>query len=315
MRLVAVHRCRWATQAMNESANENEVLAIDVGGTHLRAALITEDGTILARADRPTAGASSSAAVAELANTLASGRRCARCVAGLPGRVNYRRGLLEYAPNLPPSWSAELTEAGLSDALGLPVAIANDADLAAVGEAFFGAGRDAADMVYVTVSTGVGAGVILGGRLVRGDRSIAEVGHTVIDRVALAAGLPATVEDLGSGTAMAREALTSGLVGDGADLVALVRRGDPDAARIWTDAIHAAALGVANTAFLFAPEVIVLGGGVSRTGALLLEPVRSYLHLYGPPGLADTIDVRVAELGDDAGLVGAAAWSRATGGQ
>lgn len=299
---------------MSEANEADDVLAIDVGGTRLRAAIVAPDGAVRARAERLTAGAASGAAVAELAATLTAVHRCARCVAGLPGRVDYERGRLEYAPNLPPSWPAQLTTAGLSATLGLPVALANDADMAAVGEAFFGAGRGAADVVYVTVSTGVGAGVLLGHRLVHGRRSIAEIGHTVIDRVALAAGEPATVEGLGSGTALARGAAAAGVVGDGAALAALVRDGDAAATRIWGEAIHAAALGVANLAFLFAPEVIVLGGGVSRTGDLLLEPVRSYLHRCGPPGLAETIDVRAAELGDDAGLVGAAGWARAMGG-
>lgn len=302
-----------ATRLVTEPDDHQPVLAIDVGGTHLRAAVVAPDGTVQARVDRPTAEAASSDAVAQLAGTLLVDHRCIRCVAGLPGRVDYARGRLDYAPNLPASWSHELTAAGLSDALGLPVALANDADMAAVGEAFFGAGRGAADIVYVTVSTGVGAGVLLGHRLVRGRRSLAEIGHTVIDRVALAAGEPATVEALGSGTALARPAAAAGLVVDGAALTALVRAGDVVATRIWEETVHAAALGVANMAFLFTPEVVVVGGGVSRAGELMLEPVRSYLHRYGPPGLADTIDVRAAQLGDDAGLVGAAGWARATG--
>lgn len=302
-----------AARLVTETDDDDSVLAIDVGGTHLRAAVVAVDGTVRARVDRPTAEAASSDVVAELARTLLVDHRCTRCVAGLPGRVDYARGRLEYAPNLPPSWPGELTAAGLSDALGLPVVLANDADMAAVGEAFFGAGRGAADVVYVTVSTGVGAGVLLGHRLVRGRRSLAEIGHTIIDRVALAAGGPATVEDLGSGTALARSAAAAGIVADGLTLAALVRAGDEAATRVWDDMISAASLGVANLAFLFSPEVIVLGGGVSRAGEVMLDPIRRYLVGCGPPGLAKTIDVRLAQLGDDAGLVGAAAWAIATG--
>ena len=83
--------------------------------------------------------------------------------------------------------------------------------------------------------------------------------------------------------------------------------------RPWDEMIRAASLGVANLTSLFSPEVIVLGGGVSRAGELMLEPIRSYLARCGPPGLAETIDVRLAQLGDDVGLVGAAAWAVATG--
>ena len=94
---------------------------------------------------------------------------------------------------------------------GLSVSIANDADLAAVGEAWFGAGRDFADVAYLTVSTGIGAGIVTGGLLVHGGRSLAEVGHTVVDGEALADGRPATVEELGSGTALDRLAEEAGL--------------------------------------------------------------------------------------------------------
>lgn len=297
---------------MNRPDPKKNVLAIDVGGTHLRAAVVSPDGVVLTRADRRTAQAQSGAAVAELAATLTADHRCAHGVAGLPGRVDYERGRLEYAPNVPPSWAAELTAGRLSDALDMPILLANDADMAAVGETYFGAGRGAADVVYVTVSTGVGAGVLLGRRLVRGRRSIAEIGHTVIDLRALNVGRPATVENLGSGTALARIASAAGIVGDGAALARLVRAGDANATRVWTEAAHAAAIGVANLAFLFTPQVIVLGGGVSSTGDLFTEPVRRYLQACGPPGLAETIEVRVAALGDDAGLVGAAGWADAT---
>jgi glucokinase len=220
------------------------------------------------------------------------------------------RGQLEYAPNLPASWASTLTADRLSDVLGLPVELANDADLAAVGEATFGAGRGFADIVYLTVSTGVGAGVLLGGRLVHGQRSLAELGHTVIDRVAVGLDQPATVEQLASGTALARHAAALGLEAEGAELVALVDE-DDRARRAWEEAVQVVGLAVANVAHLFAPEVVVVGGGVGRSGEKLLAPVRAVLAAHGPQGRDAIPLVLAASLGDDAGLAGAAAWRRA----
>lgn len=187
--------------------------------------------------------------------------------------------------------------------------LANDADLAAVGEAWFGAGKGAADVAYVTVSTGVGAGVVLGGRVLHGRRSIAEVGHTVVNLAAMRRGEPCTFEQLGSGTGLARQAQAAGISATGADFVALVRAGDPAASAVWAQVVEALAVGIANLAFTFSPDVIVIGGGLGRTGDLLYDPIRAFLARRGPPALP--IRVAGAALGDDAGLIGAAAWSRA----
>jgi glucokinase len=233
-------------------------------------------------------------------------------VVAVPGRVDYRSGRLEYAPNLPAQWTSMLQESFLESRLGVEVALANDADAAAVGEAYFGAGRDFDDVVYVTVSTGVGAGVVLSGRLMSGGRSAAEVGHTVIDRVAAAAGAPSTVEDLASSTALERSAIATGLPADGQRIVELVSGDDPRAVTIWHELVDALVVGVANLAHVFAPQVIVLGGGVGMNADLLLRPIRDHLEHEGPRELAEEIRVVTAALGDDAGLAGAAAWGDAT---
>ena len=187
------------------------VLAVDLGGTHMRCARVERDGAISHRVARgtPHDGAGTEALHAMIAEVAAAGP-CQRAVFGVPGRVDYRSGALEYAPNLPAGWAERLNEPALSAATGLPVAVANDADLAAVGEAFFGAGRGHSDIAYVTFSTGIGAGIVLGGVLLHGRRSIAEVGHEVIafDRLP---GMPSSFEDLASGSALHREATSVGL--------------------------------------------------------------------------------------------------------
>ncbi len=287
-------------------------LAVDLGGTHMRCARVGEDGTIEDRQARltPHDGTGVAALVALMHDVRGDGP-CATAVIGVPGRVDYRHGTLEHAPNLPPGWATALTERDLSTDVGVPVALANDADLAAVGEAYFGAGTGHTDVAYVTRSTGVGAGVVLSGLLVHGRRSLAEVGHTVIDLTRLRGGRPATLEDLASGTALGKAAAGAGIGPLGHDVVDAVRRGDADAARIWDDLVAAAAVGLVNVAWSFSPEVIVVGGGLGLVGDVLLEPLRVAVARDGPPAMDPPIAIVPAGLGDDAGLVGAAAWGRA----
>lgn len=295
------------SEGMNVSA---PVLVVDLGGTRMRAALVDHGGEVLERRTQPTPPDADcpTALLALIADVPAEGVESA--VIGVPGRVDYEAGRLEHTPNLPPHWPVALSEADLAEHLGVGVRLANDADLAAVGEAWFGAGRGHDDVAYLTISTGVGAGVVLGRRLVHGRRSLAEVGHTVLDLTAAHAGRPATFETLASGTALDRMAARVGLPPDGASLVELVRDGDPQARQVWYELVGAAAVGLVNLAFSFSPSIIVVGGGVSRAGQLLVDPLRAYLRSHGPPGMA--IEVVAASLGDDAGLVGGAAWRQAT---
>ena len=283
------------------------VLAVDLGGTRMRVAVVASGGAVLRRRVEPTPRrtACPDALLALMAGFLET-TRVAEAVVGVPGRVDYATGRLEHAPNLPSGWAPALSEERLSSVLAVPVALANDTDLAAVGEARFGAGRHYRDVVYLTLSTGVGAGVVLDGHLLHGRRSLAEVGHTVIDREACAAGLPATLEDLASGTALARLAADAGLAGDGATVVRLVQTGHPGARAVWDRVAEAAAIGVANLAHLYSPDVVVIGGGLGRVGSLLLDPIRAHLARRGPRRL--TVDVVGSALGDDAGLAGAAGW-------
>jgi glucokinase len=234
-------------------------------------------------------------------------------VIGVPGRVDYCSGQLEYAPNLPSTWVAELSEEHLARYFDAPVFLANDADLAAVGEGYFGAGEPYTDVVYITISTGVGAAVVLDGQLLRGTRSLAEIGHTILALDHLDNGTPATAEHLSAGPALGRRADQVGMSARGADLVALVRAGDPAARQAWNETMRAAGAAVANLAHLFSPDVIVIGGGVGRNDTLVRDPVIDMLERHGPQDLATPIKVVQAILGDDPGLVGAAVWPLAIG--
>lgn len=290
------------------------VLAVDLGGTTMRAALVEPDGRVALRRTLPTPrGQPCPDALLALVGEVLADEGVAAAVIGLPGRVDHAAGALEHAPNLPPHWPEALREDLLTAELGMPVALANDADLATVGEARFGAGRGADDLVYLTASTGVGAGVVLGGRLVRGRRSLAELGHTVVDLTALADGRAATVEDRGSGTALGRAGAARGLPASGAEVAARAAEGDREALEAWEEVGAVVGVAVVNAAHLFAPEVVVLGGGMGRDPRLVATATAA-LDRHGPQGLACPVAVRSAALGDDAGLVGAAGWAQATAG-
>lgn len=287
-------------------------LAVDLGGTWMRAGVVTGLGEVVVRRVEATPReAECPDALMSLVGDVLADQPVEHAVIGVPGRVNHRSRRLEHAPNLPVHWPRALYSQLLAEHLGVPVFLANDADLAAVGEAYFGAARGHADVVYLTVSTGMGAGVLLDRRIVTGTRSLAEVGHTIVQHAAAVRGGPATLEELGSGTALARRAALAGIPADGARVVALVHDGDPDAIGIWDDLVAVIATGVVNLAHLFAPSAIVLGGGVGRNGDLLLDPIREALARRGPRNLSTPIEVLVAALGDDAALVGAAGWMRA----
>jgi glucokinase len=308
-------------------------LAVDLGGTNMRVAVVHEDGTIVDRANSPTPhDVPTIDPFVELVRGLRERHGVEHAVIALPGRVDHREGLLLHAPNLPRGWAEQVTRATLEDALSLDVDLANDADVAAVGEAYFGAGRGHADVAYVTISTGVGAGILVGGLILLPRYSCGEIGHTVIESSAAARGEPAPlvgaasgassgvdrpgrstpieVEELGSGTAIARLAAEAGLDARGAELVGLVEAKDPAAVAVWGEAMHAVGIGIANLVHLVAPTCIVVGGGVGRNGELVLAPLRASIARYGPVGPPP--DVVAAALGDDPGLIGAAAWRAAT---
>jgi glucokinase len=291
------------------------VLAADVGGTQMRAALVDAEGRILLRRSVPTpAEADVPASLIDLIATMAAEDAhgtASHAVVGLPGAVDYAAGRLLWAPHLPAQWPDQLSTAGLTAHLGLPVSIANDADLAAVGEARFGAGSTSSAVAYLTISTGIGAGVVHGGRVLRGTRSLAEVGHAVIDWRAWRAGEPCTIEELGSGSGVARLARDAGLGTLGArEVQARAAAGEPRAAEIWEQAIAACAAGVSTLIMCFYPSTVVIGGGLGRQDEFF-GPLRDMV-LQRPGHHPDDLAIVCSTLGDDAGLSGAAAWVDAT---
>ncbi len=273
------------------------ILACDLGGTRLRVAVIALDGSILWRRATQTPREDPDALVRLMREGLGAADAVRGAVVGVPGPVDYRRGAALGLPNLP-RWNKRLDATGLTSDLGLQTLVANDADLAALGEHRFGAGRGIDDMLYMTSSTGVGAGVIVGGRLLRAGLSLAEVGHTIIDRATYE-----TVESLGSGTALGQRAGE-----DAASVGAKASAGDPGAQDHFSVVATDFAIGVYNAVHCFSPEVVVIGGGMSQSGELLLRPVREMLTRCPTRCPASKARVVRAAGGDDVGLKGAAAF-------
>ncbi len=292
--------------------SEPVVLAADVGGTQMRAALVTADGRVLVRRSAHTpAHAEVPAALVELIVSVGSAPgpgQVTHAVVGLPGAVDYDKNRLLWAPHLPETWPDSLSAAQLSEDLGVRVYVANDADMAAVGEAAFGAGAGIDDViVFLTISTGIGAGIVDRGRLVCGRHSLGEVGHTVIDWRAWREGMPGTLEDLASGSGLARQAYEAGLGHiDAQAVLEAAINGDASARTLWEDAVAACAAGVCNLAMAFAPRSVIIGGGLGRCPEFF-EPLRNAV-LERKENRPTELSIVLCALGDDAGLCGAAAW-------
>ena len=188
----------------------------------------------------------------------------------------------------------------------------NDATAAAAGEHRFGAGRGTSHMVYLTISTGVGGGAVVDGRLFRGGAGNGgELGHVTVDwhgRTCHGCGRRGCLEAYASGTSIAERAREAGLAASSAEEVAAAARaGDPIAHTVWAETTEALACGLTSIVNAFEPERVVLGGGVTRAGDQLLAPVRERVRADALGPAAATADIVLSELGDRVGVVGAAA--------
>jgi glucokinase len=229
---------------------------------------------------------------------------------GCGGPLDAARGVL--SPPYLPGWHDVPLRALAERAYALPTVLENDATAAAAGEHRYGAGAGARNMVYLTVSTGVGGGVIVDGRLYRGsDGNGAELGHVTVDwhgRECRGCGRRGCLEAYVSGTSIAERAQEAGLAYETAeDVAAAAQSGDAGAARIWEETLDALACGLTSIVNLFEPELAVIGGGVSRSGELLLGPVRERVRAEAMTPAGRSVGIVPAALGDQVGVVGAAA--------
>lgn len=290
---------------------QSRVIGVDVGGTKILAAVVSRDGSLGARGVRASDHLSQEALLEEIDSMVDELHRADPSVQaiglGVPSRIDQRAGRALKSVNIP------LENVDLRDRMrerhGLPVALDNDANAAAIAEWRAGAARGARHVVMLTLGTGVGGGLILDGRPYRGATgSGAELGHIVLelDGPPCGCGGHGHLESFAAGPAADRVAHS--LYGDGADAHELVRRGRGGEA----EAIEALAgigrylgAGIATFVNVFEPEVVVVGGGFGEAGELLLGPAREVVAVEGLEPARDTVRIVEAQLGTEAGVIGA----------
>ena len=307
------------------------MIGVDLGGTKMLLGVLDADSKVLWESREASTGQTEDELVEllvrEVGEAHAARPGAAAVGLGIPATIDHERGLAISAVNLP------LEDVPIRDLVGertsLPVFVDNDATVAALAEHLYGAARGAENAVMLTIGTGIGGGLILGGEIYRGSSGAgAELGHTVIDLD----GPPCQgncpgrgcVETLASGTAIGREGreaaqrepgsalgqmLASGETIDGKAVTEAALAGDATARGVFD--LVGTRLGAALTSFanIFEPEVFVIGGGVIAAGDLLLDPARRELEARALPPMKK-IPVVAAELGSDAGMIGAAAMAR-----
>ena len=287
------------------------VIGVDVGGTKTLAAVVSAEGGIEARVERPTVVSSEQALLAELDSAVEELRAEHDDVAalgfGIPSRIDQRTGRAVASVNVP------LADLDFRDRMrerhALPVAIDNDGNAAAIAEWKVGAARGARYVVMLTLGTGVGGGLILDGRPYRGAHGGgAELGHIVVelDGPPCACGGRGHLEAVASGKAASRVARE--LYGDKADAHELVRRaqeGEGKAVEAMAKIGRHLGAGLATFVNIFEPELIVIGGGFGEASELLLGPAREVLARDGLAPGSETVKIVGAQLGAEAGVIGA----------
>ena len=299
------------------------IIAIDIGGTQLRVAVYPQDGTVPINIRRaPSRGMEDGVSdrLTSLIDSVWPDEPVDIICAAVPGPINPYTGIVIETPNIPAWTNYPLAEL-LAKRYHVPAYIGNDANLAVLGEWLYGAGKGHHDIVYLTISTGIGGGVISGDKLIEGFHGMAaELGHiTVLPEgpvcscgvrghlEAVASG-PAIAKyvsaqiavgrksSLGSGVLTARQISEAAQKGDGLALEAIVRAGD-FIGQACADFLH-----------IFNPSIVIFGGGVSFSGDLLLDPVKDSIrrHIMNESYL-DGIVITTAKLGDEAGLLGSLA--------
>jgi glucokinase len=299
------------------------LIGVDVGGTQIRAALADETGKL--HGETRTLSAAHEGPEAVIERIVACIERVRAAVppgadligvgVGAPGPLDPFAGVVLSPPNLP-GWQNIPLRAMLAERIGLPIELGNDANAAALGEWMFGAGRGHANLAYITISTGIGGGVIADGRLLLGALgSAGEVGIQIVDHTTLAFW-----EDLASGTGLAiaaAEAMTAEPASllhsfaapdtvTAADVARAADAGDALARRLMEREGDLIGVGVVNVLHMFAPEIVLLGGSVMTHNPALLDRARSLARQRAYAIYHET-PIELAALGDRVGVLGAAA--------
>ncbi|MEX2543039.1 MAG: ROK family protein [Trueperaceae bacterium] len=288
-----------------------KTLGLDLGGTKIAAAVV-EDGTVLDRERRDTPQTGFGAVVEALAGSahalIARHPDIGGVGIGSPGPLDYEQGMVLFAPNIPGMDRAPLVSE-LERMLSRRVILENDANAAGYAEHLYGAARDLETSIYITISTGIGGGLFIGDRLIRGAHGLAgEIGHMIMlpGGPMDGDGHHGTLEALAAGRAIAREGSYSyGVPVTTEEVFDRARAGERKALAMVDNAARFTGIGIANLVKIFDPAGFVIGGGMSQVGAFYLDRIQQEAEhfLVGYP----VPELRPALLGTEAGVIGAAA--------
>ncbi|MED4163020.1 ROK family protein [Halalkalibacterium halodurans] len=288
-------------------------VGIDLGGTKIKAALVSDAGEIISVQECPTEAAQGPEEVMNkmmsLTEKVTDHQPFAGIGIGAPGPLSSTEGTILSPPNLP-GWDHIHLVDRFQEQFQCPVKLDNDANVAALAEALLGSGQGFTSVFYLTISTGIGGGYVLDGSIVHGASDYAgEIGNMIVQPNGYQhANLnPGSLEGLASGTAIGRMARERfGVEGGTREVFDRIRRGDHDMQRLVEEAMDYLAIGIANIAHTVNPDVFVLGGGVMNADDLILPIVKEKVSRYLYPGLARSTTIVKAKLGGDSGVLGAA---------
>ena len=313
-------KCRAAGDGPQAKVFMRAAIGIDVGGTDIKVGIVLEDGRVLAsKAIATWVGSGREGVILgtraaidyATATSRELGVKLTAVGMGLPGTVTGKRGLvLEDPPQIPGLVGFEAATF-LRAETGLPAAVDNDASLAAFGESRVGAGRDVPTVLMITVGTGIGGGLVMAGQLVRGRYGTGgEIGHSGFDPQGPPCphGGRGCLEMYCSATAVVREYVARGgnPASTARSVVEAARGGEDRALHVLTWAGNNLGRGLASFANVVPPDLILLGGGLSGAGELLLRPVRDGFAAQALPHVTKGVRIKAAILGNAAGMVGAA---------
>jgi glucokinase len=306
---------------------EKRVIGIDLGGTNIKVAAVDESGKIVVKEERPTEAPRGAAFVldriADMARTVAqragwSWNDVTGIGAGIPGFLDFEKGMIEESPNL--GWKKISVVEELNRRLKAPVVVENDANVAALGEAWIGAGRGHRHILAITIGTGIGGGLIIDGMIYHGANGMGgEIGHIVIDPQGdrCNCGNRGCLETITSATAVVRHAKRRLEAGEESSLQEVAtltardvfdhaRQGDAVACSVVGHMTETLGYALSLAANILNPELIVIGGGVSKAGDILFKPLYDSFSEHALARVCDAVAFRPAELGNDAGVLGAA---------
>jgi len=308
-------------------------VGVDVGGTKIAAGLVSPKGGVLAEARYPTPHSPGKLVetIVRVIKEVSDGHEVGGVCLAVPGLILAQENKVVFSPNLRAVEGIPLKDR-IEPEIGVPLVIENDANAAAWGEFRFGSGSEVDHLVFLTVGTGVGGGVISHGVLLRGAQgSGGELGHVTVQATGprCTCGNHGCLEALASGTAIGRRAREAAVENPesalgriasrrkvlGEDVTEHARKGDEVAISVLEETGTWLGVGLAGFVNIFNPEVVAVGGGVMEAGDLILASARREIRLRARPPSRDLVEVQVATLGPESGVLGAAALARGEDGE